>query len=67
MIVYSYLASTHGRHNTVSNIHNTYAILQDISYALMTGAYTAITAETSYISSRLAYRKPIRNKYRVNR
>jgi hypothetical protein len=36
MIVYSYLASTHGRHNTVSNIHNTYAILQDISYALMT-------------------------------
>jgi hypothetical protein len=41
MIVSSYLVSTYGRHGTVSNIYNTYVILEHISYALMTGAYTA--------------------------
>jgi hypothetical protein len=44
MIVSSYLVSTYGRHGTVSNIYNTYVILQHISYTLMTlmtGAYTA--------------------------
>ncbi len=49
MTVSSYLASTHGRHDNVGNIYNTDAILQGISYALMTGAYTATTAETSYL------------------